>query len=211
MDGTVTEYDRQFQNAVLEQWVALRKTATRKEMTGDRIMLAEHFRRTLETQCLIEGARTTSIQDIIHLEETTRQGPEMQDSNHDIPALHHVRHVNSLMGIQTPTPNTLPASHSIASSPGISDGTSTLKNTLRLVVISDTHGYEESLTPNGTPLPEGDILLHLGDFAIDGSVRKKREALRKFDEWLSVQNHRIKLVLRGNHDPFSVDFSKVSA
>ena len=31
-------------------------------MTGDRIILAELFRRTLETQCLMESARTATEQ-----------------------------------------------------------------------------------------------------------------------------------------------------
>merc|ERR1712226_1518062 len=66
---------------------------------------------------------------------------------------------------------------------------------LRLVVISDTHGFEESMSP----LPEGDVLIHLGDFAMDGT--QKSESLIRFDDWLARQSHPIKLVVRGNHDP----------
>ena len=72
---------------------------------------------------------------------------------------------------------------------------------LRLVVVSDTHGFERTLTPNGSTLPDGDVLLHLGDFAVDG--RKCREKLVQFDEWLAGQPHPTKIVVRGNHDPFS--------
>ena len=227
VDGTISEYDRQFQNAVLEQWVTLRKTATRKEMTGDRIMLAEHFRRTLESE--IELYRDISKVIVTHIQEDKRISLEQHATTtttdipcciHDVdvnPALHHVQHVNTLMGIRLPslssnTSHRMGLSSSSSSSiASPNESTHTSKTSLRLVVISDTHGYEESLTPNGKPLPEGDILLHLGDFAIDGSVRKKREALRRFDDWLSTQNHRIKVVLRGNHDPFSVDFTSSNA
>lgn len=37
-------------------------------------------------------------------------------------------------------------------------------------------------------------------------MAKKNKALKKFDEWLARQPFRTKIVLRGNHDPFSVDF-----
>ena len=33
------------------------------------------------------------------------------------------------------------------------------------------------------PLPAGDVLLHLGDFAIDGPAKPRFAALIKFDEW----------------------------
>ena len=35
-------------------------------------------------------------------------------------------------------------------------------------------------------------------------IRKRR--IERFDEWLARQPHRTKIVLRGNHDPFSVQF-----
>jgi Icc-related predicted phosphoesterase len=83
--------------------------------------------------------------------------------------------------------------------------------TIRLVVVSDTHGFEEKLTPGGGLLPDGDILLHLGDFAIDSSMNRKKRAIQKFDSWLSRQPHRTKIVLRGNHDPFSTSFPQSNA
>ena len=46
----LVKYDRVFQNEVLKQWEELRRTATRKEMTGDRMMLAEWFRRRIESR-----------------------------------------------------------------------------------------------------------------------------------------------------------------
>ena len=72
-----------------------------------------------------------------------------------------------------------------------SSGTSTL----RMVVISDTHGMERDLGP----LPDGDVLLHLGDYSLDGTG--KASSIQAFDTWLAQQPHRHKIVLRGNHDP----------
>lgn len=37
----ITNYDRKFQDEVLSQWEKLRQTATRREMTGDRMLLGE--------------------------------------------------------------------------------------------------------------------------------------------------------------------------
>lgn len=66
---------------------------------------------------------------------------------------------------------------------------------LTLVVLSDTHGMETQLS---SPLPDGDILLHLGDFADDGDPKL---SMARFDTWLGQQPHKVKVVLRGNHDP----------
>ena len=71
-----------------------------------------------------------------------------------------------------------------------------------MVCVSDTHGFEDQLPP----LPEGDLLIHCGDFAPDGSERARSAALRRFDEWLAEQPHEVKIVVRGNHDPRYVTF-----
>lgn len=78
---------------------------------------------------------------------------------------------------------------------------------LRIVVVSDTHGFEEQLSSPEDQgiLPEGDVLLHLGDFALDNGPVK--EYIRKFDSWLTRQPHPIKIVVRGNHDPRRLHFS----
>ncbi len=73
--------------------------------------------------------------------------------------------------------------------------------TLDVVVVSDTHGFEGQL---GDKLPHGDVLLHLGDFALEGSREKQYRALKVFDEWLAKQSHDYKIVIRGNHDPLRV-------
>ena len=73
---------------------------------------------------------------------------------------------------------------------------------LKIVCVSDTHGFESQLPS----LPAGDVLLHCGDFAKDGSAGSRHEALRRFDAWLAEQPHELKLVVRGNHDPRHVTF-----
>jgi predicted phosphodiesterase len=83
--------------------------------------------------------------------------------------------------------------------------TSNRPSTLKLVVISDTHGFERDLPP----LPKGDVLLHLGDFALEGPA--KEVALETFDSWLAEQPHPHKVVLRGNHDPRSLALDRSGA
>lgn len=80
-----------------------------------------------------------------------------------------------------------------------------------LVVLSDTHGFEKSLTGNGTALPAGDVLIHCGDFHPGpywpaGQNVGEEEAQRRFDAWLASQPHPIKIVVRGNHDPVRLTF-----
>jgi Icc-related predicted phosphoesterase len=81
----------------------------------------------------------------------------------------------------------------------------------RLLVGSDTHGHEATLTHVGA----ADVVVHCGDFAPDfaaegraGSLsgegtesREHEDAAARLDEWLSRLEAPTKLVLRGNHDP----------
>ena len=74
---------------------------------------------------------------------------------------------------------------------------------LRLVVISDMHGYKKKSLANeedGTHLPSGDVLLPLGYFAMDGNHKESYD-VEQFDSWLSHPAHEHKIVIRGNHDP----------
>jgi Icc-related predicted phosphoesterase len=63
---------------------------------------------------------------------------------------------------------------------------------LRLVIISDTHGLHRQVQ-----LPEGDVLIHCGDFMNSGLSLPE---IVSFDVWLSQQPHRHRLVIPGNHD-----------
>lgn len=60
---------------------------------------------------------------------------------------------------------------------------------MRVVVTSDTHD-------NYPELPDGDLLIHCGDFTRDGSVKECIAAVK----WLAIQPHRYKVVVPGNHD-----------
>jgi len=82
---------------------------------------------------------------------------------------------------------------------------------LRIVVISDTHGFEGALAKFGGTkrsddflLPKADVLIHCGDFAASGSRKTQRMAARRLDEFLSRQTHIPEIiVIKGNHDPDS--------
>lgn len=62
---------------------------------------------------------------------------------------------------------------------------------VRLVLISDTHGMHEALD-----LPDGDVLIHAGDVTAHGTLREVRE----FDRYLGSLRFRHRIVIAGNHD-----------
>jgi hypothetical protein len=55
-------------------------------------------------------------------------------------------------------------------------------------------------------VPRGDVLIQLGDFALEGSPDAERKALESFDKWLAQLLHLVKIVFRGNHDPLQYAF-----
>jgi len=64
---------------------------------------------------------------------------------------------------------------------------------LRFVCVSDTHGKEAELTKL---LPEGDVLLHGGDFTMAGG----KGEVEAFGRWLRELPYARKVVIAGNHD-----------
>lgn len=62
---------------------------------------------------------------------------------------------------------------------------------MRIVCISDTHGFHERLV-----VPDGDLLIHAGDFC-DG---RDAGAVSRFARWLDAQPHQHKIVVAGDHD-----------
>ncbi|CAK0886572.1 unnamed protein product, partial [Prorocentrum cordatum] len=75
---------------------------------------------------------------------------------------------------------------------------------LRIVALSDTHGFQGSL--QAEDIPRGDLLVHCGDFSPDCPRERRRSELERFDLWLrdvclSRFQGRRPLVVRGNHDP----------
>lgn len=63
--------------------------------------------------------------------------------------------------------------------------------TKRLVIISDTHEKHREIK-----IPDGDILIHCGDFTNRGSDN----AIRNFLNWFSEQPHTNKIFICGNHE-----------
>lgn len=63
--------------------------------------------------------------------------------------------------------------------------------TVRFVCVSDTHGVQP--LPS---IPDGDVLLHAGDWSSNGSLKEVAE----FCEWLKALPHHHKIVIAGNHD-----------
>lgn len=62
---------------------------------------------------------------------------------------------------------------------------------MRLVCVSDTHGYHDAMH-----VPDGDVLIHAGDLTKRGTLEEVRAA----GEWLTKLPHKHKLVVAGNHD-----------
>jgi predicted phosphodiesterase len=61
----------------------------------------------------------------------------------------------------------------------------------RLVLLSDTHGLHDSLS-----VPDGDVLVHAGDFSSTGKPRE----VEAFVRFLARLPHAHKIVIAGNHD-----------
>lgn len=62
---------------------------------------------------------------------------------------------------------------------------------MRVVIISDTHEKHEQIT-----LPEGDLLIHCGDFTNRGVYFKMKDFLG----WFASQPHKHKVFISGNHE-----------
>lgn len=64
---------------------------------------------------------------------------------------------------------------------------------MKIVAISDTHGYHEQLV-----LPSGDMLIHAGDLSSRGTERE----INAFLDWFGAQDYSYKIFIAGNHDFF---------
>ena len=62
---------------------------------------------------------------------------------------------------------------------------------MRLICLSDTHGYHKNLT-----IPDGDFLIHVGDF----SMKANHSTVKEFSRWLNALPHAHKILVGGNHD-----------
>ena len=66
---------------------------------------------------------------------------------------------------------------------------------MRFIVISDTHGLHNRI--NG--LPDGDVLIHAGDFMNSGY---DVQDIVSFKRWLGEQPFKHRVVCGGNHDRY---------
>jgi len=64
-------------------------------------------------------------------------------------------------------------------------------DTCRFVCVSDTHARHDRMI-----MPEGDVLLHAGDFSSIGLMND----ITRFSEWLRDLPYQHKVVIAGNHD-----------
>ncbi|XP_037775319.1 metallophosphoesterase MPPED2-like isoform X3 [Penaeus monodon] len=64
---------------------------------------------------------------------------------------------------------------------------------VRFVCVSDTHVKTDDMTH---PMPDGDVLLHSGDFTYTGSLSEAE----KFNNWLGTLPYKHKVVIAGNHE-----------
>lgn len=169
------------QNALMARYEKIRQSSNRrKEQTGDRVILAEQLRRQLLFKYGLPIGQTILEQSKIPpgFAYVLRQG------------------ASSLLKYEYGNDSNSPKKF----------GQEGSQQSLRIVVVSDTHGMEDTLPLDNTEgiLPDGDLLLHLGDFAIDrGPIQNYLES---FDKWLAKQPHKYKIVLRGNHDPRRLNF-----
>jgi len=62
---------------------------------------------------------------------------------------------------------------------------------MKIIAISDTHEQEKNIV-----LPEGDMLIHAGDWTYKGSAY----AVDNFFSWFSSQPHKFKVCIAGNHE-----------
>jgi predicted phosphodiesterase len=77
-----------------------------------------------------------------------------------------------------------------------------MTTSIRLVFVSDTHGFHDF------PVPPGDVLVHAGDGCSYGTL----EEASAWASFLRRQPHRHKIVIAGNHDRcFEADFEHAKA
>jgi len=69
----------------------------------------------------------------------------------------------------------------------------TTPDKIRFVCISDTHSLTSHLKRT---IPEGDVLIHAGDFTRCGHLQEVKE----FNTWLGTLPHKHKIVIAGNHE-----------
>ena len=212
--------DSAMKGILLSRWKEIQTRAPRREQTGDRVVYAEQLRRQIMDDNAFE------VNDI--------------DEDVTDPAKSFLMHVNGIsrMPLVRPTTSGQIVINKSGKQSRIKSGKLESKShsdpdkahltlsrikhfseikidSLDIVAVSDTHGFEGQLIvdpeSSNDLLPDGDILIHLGDFARDGSKETQTKGLVKFDSWLARQPHKYKIVVRGNHDPWTCEFTQSGA
>jgi len=66
---------------------------------------------------------------------------------------------------------------------------------VKLILMSDTHAQHREIN-----VPNGDVLIHAGDFSFDRYGQIEVKAAYDFFQWLGDQPHKHKILVAGNHD-----------
>eukprot|EP00565_Helicotheca_tamesis_P003376 CAMPEP_0185729172 /NCGR_PEP_ID=MMETSP1171-20130828/4508_1 /TAXON_ID=374046 /ORGANISM="Helicotheca tamensis, Strain CCMP826" /LENGTH=235 /DNA_ID=CAMNT_0028397951 /DNA_START=95 /DNA_END=802 /DNA_ORIENTATION=- len=88
-------------------------------------------------------------------------------------------------------PSLLSKLFSSKSSSGVAKGKRITTQRISVICISDTHGCHREVH-----IPDGDILIHAGDFTNFG----KEQDATDFNDWLGELPHEHKIVVNGNHE-----------
>lgn len=64
---------------------------------------------------------------------------------------------------------------------------------MKIVCISDTHVSHEIMSE---PIPEGDVIVHAGDFTNTGKISE----IQYFSQWFNKLDFKYKVCIAGNHD-----------
>ena len=73
---------------------------------------------------------------------------------------------------------------------------------MRIVAISDTHNLHDEIS-----IPDGDVLIHAGDFTERGTL----EEFLEFERFFRKLPHEHKLIVAGNHDFYLEDHPEEAA
>lgn len=73
---------------------------------------------------------------------------------------------------------------------------------MKIVCISDTHTYHDRMTH---PIPDGDVIVHAGDFMTSGYSRYEYISFLK---WYNELPHMHKVLIAGNHDRYAQSRNK---
>lgn len=73
---------------------------------------------------------------------------------------------------------------------------------MRIIAISDTHTYQSRMNH---PIPDGDVIVHAGDFMSSGYNKLQ---YFPFLKWYSELPHKHKILIAGNHDRYTQMFEE---